>query len=163
MLQGTQQVTLFGSLFPHTASAHLRCAVMHMGAVGFPRAGWVNLPLPAQAFTGARFAPARFGTHYRRHGIPWKKSLRLESERLLPTRWGNHSRSHQEVPTPPFHIGANKKRPPPGYGLEAPGRNRWRRREVWCLSGPCCSEWRAHWTEKVGNFSCFPRLSCPRV
>lgn len=50
-----------------------------------------------------------------------------------------------------------------GNGLETPGRNRWRRREVWCLSGPCCSEWQAHWTEKVGRFSCFSRLSCPRV
>lgn len=100
---------------PHRAHAHLRCAVPSVcgpvcgGWRFLLRAGSLYPPLPAQAFTGARLAPARFADSLpTAHGIPWKESLRLESKR----RWGSHSRSHQEEPTTVFHIGGDRKRPP---------------------------------------------------
>lgn len=126
------------------------------------RAGWVNLPLPTQAFTGARLcscALSRFTTT--RQGIPGRKPLRLENQRLLQRCQKASLEITGSQNTAFFTLGNNIKQLPLEYGLEALGRSRWRRREVCCLSRPCCSEWRARWAEKVGNFnSFFPRLYC---
>ena len=87
----------------------------------------------------------------------WKVNGCCQRAAEIIARVTRKSRHHRSI------LGIIRSVPVLGYGLEAPARNTWRRREVWCLSGPCCSEWRALWTEKVGDFSRFPRLLGPRV
>lgn len=128
------------------------------------RAGWVNLPLPAQAFTGARlrYRALAVTLYYQQARNSREEVTEIGRRTTTPKVPKKLTWRREEVRTRRLVIGNSKNPLTLEHGLEAPGRSRWRRRELWCLSGPCCSERRARWAEKVGKLSqLFSPLTAP--
>lgn len=139
------------SIFGMTAAAF--CLIMQTAW----SEGGLSQPWHSQLWPSRERAPTPMRTHafyYRQTGTESRrKSLRLGNglqlrsgpgKGELNSTWGREADKEFSL----WDLFLNLY---PSLGIWTEWR-RWRRREVWCWSGPFCSERQALWAGKVGNF-----------
>lgn len=115
----------------------------------------VNLPLPNSWPSRERAYPPLYSSSRPRALLPtnrqeirWRKSLigkhepRTPGKELNPGKGDVETSQLEKYKIQTFGIWTKRRR----------SLRRWRRREVWCLSGPCCSQRRELRAGKVGTF-----------